>query len=300
MPELSVLMPVRNGAPTIGGSVRSTLAAMPSDSELLVMDDGSTDDTATILGDVADRRLSVLRHERSQGVAASLNELLTASDSVYVARMDADDIVLPWRFRYQRDGLRRAGADAAFTTIAEIGTRPLPLSPHVPIGIDPRTFSVLLLLTNPVSHPTLFARRTAIEEVGGYRAVPAEDYDLWLRLAVARRPLARLAVPTLLYRRHPEQVTSSESWRRASWTDEQVQEAYGSLAHALTGTRLTRLVSLAVDPRDEEAIESELRLTERSIEDAARTLPALQRARVRRLLRRRLTWVRARRGGAAR
>ena len=102
MPELSVLLPARNAAGTIGRAVASTLRAMPSDSELVVGDDSSTDATAERAQEAAagDPRLRVLPIAPGEGgVARVLGQLMAATDSSLVGRMDADDVSLRGRFR---------------------------------------------------------------------------------------------------------------------------------------------------------------------------------------------------------
>src|SRR5690606_12676863 len=106
------------------------------------------------------------------------------------------------------------------------GARPVPR----PSRIAPEDFGLHLLLTNPVAHPTLMARRSALERVGGYREVPTEDYDLWLRLAAGGARLERQALPGLAYRMHPGQITASATWRRASWTDPTISAAFAELS----------------------------------------------------------------------
>src|SRR5699024_5894599 len=103
-------------ADTIGAAVRSTLRALPADAELVVGDDGSTDDTLARLDDIQDPRLRVTPGP-GRGVAATLNALLSGVDSEFVARMDADDVVLPGRFARQLRALE--DHDAVFTTVAE-------------------------------------------------------------------------------------------------------------------------------------------------------------------------------------
>lgn len=100
MPRLSVLMPVYNSAATLPAAVKSTLRALPEDSELVILDDGSTDRTLALAQGFTDQRVRVLSQSNA-GVAAALNALLSASDSEFIARMDADDIVLPGRFGRQ-------------------------------------------------------------------------------------------------------------------------------------------------------------------------------------------------------
>lgn len=243
MPRLSVLVPAYQAAQTIVPALRSTMRALPKDAEIVVLDDGSTDDTADIAGHVDDPRLRVISRS-NRGVAATLNDLLDATDSELVARMDADDIVLPGRFARQ---LRRieAGADAVFTTVVTWGAgRPgLPR----PSAIGAEAFGLHLLLTNPVAHSTFLGRRAAVTEVGGYRALPTEDYDLWLRMAMHGARLHRMALPGLAYRVHPGQVTASAEWRRASWENPEIAAAYSALAERLLGAPARRITSLSID-----------------------------------------------------
>ncbi|MGO1319451.1 MAG: glycosyltransferase family 2 protein, partial [Galactobacter sp.] len=165
MPRLSVLMPAFNAQATVLPAVRSTLRALPRDAELVVLDDGSTDDTARVLSQLGDRRLRVLSRA-NDGVASGLNLLLQETDSDYIARMDADDLVLPGRFRRQL-AAARDGADAVFTTVVTWNQHKL--TPPRPSAILPQDFGLHLLLTNPVAHSTLLARREAVDRVGGYR-----------------------------------------------------------------------------------------------------------------------------------
>lgn len=240
MPRLSVIIPVYNGAKTVASAVRSTLRALPPDASVTVLNDASTDETPSILESISDRRMRVIHASKGMGVAAGLNHLLQATDSEFVARMDADDIVLPWRFRHQQQVLISQDVDVTFTTVIEAHARYL--RPTIPIMIPPGAFPWHLLVTNPVSHPTMFAKRSALEHVGGYRGVPSEDYDLWLRLSAAGFRLHRSALPGLIYRIHDSQITASSSWRNESWRSELIRAAYEENALGLTGRNLQRLL----------------------------------------------------------
>lgn len=249
MPRLSVLLPAYNAEATIGAAVNTTLRDLPKDSELVVIDDGSSDHTSAIVRRIDDPRLS-LRTRPNRGVAMTLNEMIDGTDSQFIARMDADDIVLPGRFLRQlravSEGEGGSGADVVFTTVVEWdGKRPrLPRMS----AIDPGAFGMHLLLTNPVAHSTLLARRSAIIEAGRYRMLPAEDYDLWLRLAYSGAKLHRLAVPGLAYRVHGKQITASDEWRRRSWQNAEVAASYALLAERLIGAPSTRIPSLSIAP----------------------------------------------------
>ncbi|MCI1017034.1 glycosyltransferase [Microbacterium sp. C5A9] len=245
MPRLSVIVPAYNAADTIASAIRSTVRALPRDAEVVVLDDGSTDGTADAARAVDDQRIRVLSRP-NRGVAATLNDLLDATDSEFVARMDADDIVLPGRFRRQLRAMD-SGVDGVFSTVVTWGSG-VPGVPR-PSGIAPEDFGMHLLLTNPVAHSTFLGRRSAVVDAGGYRELPTEDYDLWLRMAARGMRLQRLALPGLAYRVHPSQVTASADWRRSSWENPELAEAYSSLAQRLLGSPAVRITSLSIDDR---------------------------------------------------
>lgn len=205
-PRLSVLMPARNAEKHIRVAVFSTLRSLPPDSELLVLNDASTDGTARLLDAFKDRRLRVITSRSSRGVAEAMNALVREARGELIARMDADDVCLPWRFRF---GLRRAeqGAVVLGSALVFSGV----LRPHRP-RLVPRTWEGCasvrrLLQENFLSNPTLLVRKDAIAESGPFIECGAEDYDMWLRLAADGRQFHLVPTPVLLYRKHATQIT---------------------------------------------------------------------------------------------
>jgi len=101
MPEVSVLLPVRDGARTLALSMLSVLEQSFSDFELLVLDDGSVDASPDIALGFGDPRVRLLRDGMKQSLAARLNQGIDAAAGRYIARMDADDVCFPDRFARQ-------------------------------------------------------------------------------------------------------------------------------------------------------------------------------------------------------
>lgn len=220
--SLSVLMPVRNGGKFVRRAVLSTLRALPQAAELLVMDDGSTDNTAAILETVHDSRLRTFTRRESRGVALALNSLLEESKSPLIARMDADDVCLPWRFRLQTPVLESQGG-VVFGNVIYCTGRGVPTRPSLRRRQRSYSPSLELLDRNPFVHPTMIADRAVVEAVGGYREVGAEDYDLWLRLAATACHFSVVGTPVLMYRQHTNQVTATSQARndlRMKWFSE--------------------------------------------------------------------------------
>ncbi len=107
MPEVSVLLPVRDGACTLALAVLSVLEQSFRDIELLVLDDGSDDASPDIALGFGDPRVRVLRDGLKLGLAARLNQGIDAAAGRYIARMDADDVCFPHRFARQVARLNR-------------------------------------------------------------------------------------------------------------------------------------------------------------------------------------------------
>lgn len=251
MPQLSVILPVRNGEKFIRHAVNSTLRALPRDANLVILNDGSTDATSDILDSLACPKVEVIESAGCGGLANALNLLLDATDSEYVARMDADDIVLPWRFKHQ---MSVGDADVVFSPVVHLGPKPLSIRPTRPGKLSPATLSRILLIENPIAHSTVVFRRTAISAVGGYRSVLAEDYDLWLRIAAQGMKIHRTAWPVLLYRHHSDQVTSDGQWKAASRVEPLLLEAHESLARELCALDGDALSGLRDPGADEAAV----------------------------------------------
>ena len=179
--------------------------------ELLVVDDGSSDGTAALLARLAaaDSRVRVLRNERNLGIVATRNRMLAEvhPQARYLAVLDSDDVCLPGRLRKQVDFLERNPDHAAVgchTTIidergAEVGLRRYPT--------DAAAVRRVITRYNPIAHPGVMLRRSALEQVGSYdpRYPRCQDYDLWLRLA-ARFELANLDEALIGYRLSDAQV----------------------------------------------------------------------------------------------
>ncbi|MGC4175654.1 glycosyltransferase family 2 protein [Demequina sp.] len=226
---ITVIMPARNAERTVETALRSCLRGLGREDRLLVLDDGSTDDTRRRILSVRDSRVRIRTRSASDGIVSALNVLLDDADTTYVARMDADDIALPWRFGYQRKRLVDARAEFTFGNVVHFGRGKLP-RPSEPIGLKPAVIAKLLLLSNPVSHPTMFAELRAMRDLAGYRQCAAEDYDLWMRAAAAEFRVERTALAVLLYRHHGKQITANPDWRARVESDPMLADARAELA----------------------------------------------------------------------
>ena len=188
-PEVTVLMPAFNAGRFIGASIRSVLRQEFGNFELLVIDDGSTDDTAAVVGGFRDPRVRLLRHEANRGLVATLNEGLREARGPLVARQDADDLSRHDRLGRQAGYLRSHPGDVAVGSGADLIDERGRYRGALRL---PRTRAQLrwdLCFRNPVPHSSVMLRRREIlDEFGGYPdSIASEDYRLWSRSAAVDR-----------------------------------------------------------------------------------------------------------------
>lgn len=212
-PRVSVLLPVRDGARFLPEAIESVLEQSLRDLELVVVDDGSRDETPALLADRAgrDTRIRVLR-QGAHGLCAALNHAAGNARAPLLARLDADDIALPDRLERQVEFLEH-NEDVA---VVGGGVIIVDAAGH---ELDREQGPAIVTLdeSNPLWHSTVTMRAAALSEVGGYRLAPAEDYDLWLRIA-ERHQLAAVREPVVRYRVHASQVSVGSVERQAATT----------------------------------------------------------------------------------
>ncbi len=215
-PAVSVLLPVRDAAATLGTALRSLARQTLEDHEIIAVNDGSTDGSAQILerASRADARIRVL-HTARRGLVAALNDAIRQVRSPLVARMDADDVAHTNRLRLQHQRLCEE------PTLSILGTRVRLLGGDGNLGmrryvawsnalLSHEEICRDLFVESPLVHPTVMMRSAALRALEGYRDFPGpEDYDLWLRAHAAGLRFAKVDAPLLLWRDGPARLTRS-------------------------------------------------------------------------------------------
>jgi glycosyltransferase involved in cell wall biosynthesis len=213
-PKISVLMPAYNAAAYIREAISSVLAQTFRDFELLVINDGSTDNTESIVQSFNDPRV-VLINKDHEGIAAALNIGLKLAQSSYIARFDADDICQPQRLEKQFNFLEDhpdyvlVGSDAEY--ILENGDF---LFSFQCIAHSNDEVQQNLYVYCPFIHSAVMYRTEEVIKVGGYnvQAHTFEDYLLWTALAKAGK-MQNLREPLIKVRINASSVTIDEKWR---------------------------------------------------------------------------------------
>ncbi len=260
-PRVSVLLPVRDAAPTLGAALRSVARQSESRLECIVVDDGSRDASLARAREQArrDPRFRVLARPR-RGLVAALEAGRTACRGPVVARMDADDVMHRERLAAQLDALERSPGLAAVGSHVRLFPR-RELSEGMRAyerwlnAIDsPEAVRAEAFVECPVAHPTLAVRRPLLERLGYRETGWPEDYDLVLRLlgaghavgVVPRRLLAWRDGPERLSRRDPRYAVERFTACKAAFLVEGLLrdvEHYVLWGYGGTGRALRRALS---------------------------------------------------------
>ncbi|MCZ7589014.1 MAG: glycosyltransferase [Gaiella sp.] len=209
-PAVSVLVAVHDGARYLRPALASILRQTVSDLELVVVDDGSTDETPDVLASVGDPRLRVVRSERRRGLAGALNLGLDEVRGRRVARMDADDVAFPhWLARVlaRLDGTPRVVLVGA--GVLELRTSGGFGAVHVPEAGPAVTRWHSLFSSSPFFHNTVVFERDHFARNGlryDESFGESEDYELWTRV-LAGAEADVVEEPLVAYRVHAAQAS---------------------------------------------------------------------------------------------
>lgn len=187
-PAVSVIIPTYNRAALVGRAIGSVLAQSAGDLELIVVDDGSGDDTAAVVRAIRDPRLVYLPQPRNRGVSAARNIGIRAARGAWVAFLDSDDCWLPQKLQRQLDDLQRSGfaGVAAYCRMRRSDGRHVIEVPDGRGGrYDGATPWPSLLTDGLWFCQTWLVRREALLACDGFdeRMRIWEDWDLLLRLS---------------------------------------------------------------------------------------------------------------------
>jgi glycosyltransferase involved in cell wall biosynthesis len=219
-PLVSVLMSVYNGERFVAQAIDSILKQTFDQFELIVVDDGSTDETPEILASYTDGRIQILRNSETIGLTRSLNRAWQAGRGTYIAVMDADDRAFPQRLKRQVSYLEQHPQVGLLGSDVEIVDQDGKYLRSKQVPHDHEHLCATLVIQCIVDHSTLMYRRSVFEKIGAYDESYyfAQDFDLQWRLS---RICRFVCLPEVLvqYRAgHPESI--SKRWKKE-------QSAYG-------------------------------------------------------------------------
>jgi glycosyltransferase involved in cell wall biosynthesis len=204
-PLVSIVMPTYNRADVIGETIKSILAQHLRNFELVVISDGSTDNTEAVVESYRDSRIKLVKQTNSGGPARPRNTGVEYAKGKYIAFCDDDDLWMPEKLQRQVEVMeQQSDAALCFTGGVTFGDRDLLSKRAVKKGVDRDHFQALLY-GNFIANSSVLVRKSVLEEVGPFNIEKflhgAEDYEMWLRIAHRYR-LVRIDEPLIRYRVH--------------------------------------------------------------------------------------------------
>lgn len=210
-PLVSVLMPAFNAEQHIAQAIESILEQTYPHFELLILNDGSTDQTQRVIEQFDDERIVKTHLAQNQGLVNARNQLVAAAQGEYIAFLDADDIAFPNRLQLQVAFLESRKADicggAHYSLYESSGSMKSSKQRYSDSDIR-----ALITVCSPLCNPAVMGRAEAFKK-HPYRIGKdyAEDYSLWSELALAGYRFANLHDNLIAYRIHPKQTSQTQN-----------------------------------------------------------------------------------------
>lgn len=213
-PLVSVVIPTYNRAGLIGETIESVLAQEFSNLELIVVSDGSTDNTEEVVRSYADPRVRFIKQDNSGGPARPRNTGVACANGKYIAFCDDDDLWMTQKLQKQV-ALMEKNPDAAlcFTRGVTFGDGDFFSRHALKRGVARNHFRALLY-GNFIANSSVLIRKRVLDEVGPFNVEKflhgAEDYEMWLRIAFQHR-LVRLNESLIKYRVHRNNLAANRA-----------------------------------------------------------------------------------------
>lgn len=211
--EISVLMPCYNAAAYLSEAIQSVLSQTFREFELLIVDDGSTDNSVEIIRSFKDERICLIQQSR-QGIAVALNLGIKQAKAPWIARFDADDICSPDRLQKQYQFLiANPGYIVVGSTADYVDKDGNYVFTHFPVAASNREIKGLSPAICPFIHASVMFRKESIEEIGyDLNAHSFEDHLLWLQLR-SKGKMHNMPDRLLFVRINPRSLTIDEKKR---------------------------------------------------------------------------------------
>lgn len=226
MMKVTIAIPFYNAEEYLPDAIRSVFAQTFQDWELLLIDDGSTDNSLLIANSVKDDRVSVFSDGKNKRLAGRLNEVTSLAKYEYILRMDADDLMLPNRIEKQLEIITKnkvdivtSGVYSVLNNLEVVGTR----------GTNYNSVSFQDILSRKVgiTHAALLAKKSWYERNKYDETLSiAQDLDLWLRTS-KNNDLKIISIEEPLYIYREENNVTKKKLLRAYKNERNMIRKYG-------------------------------------------------------------------------
>ncbi len=201
VPEISIVMPTYNSEKYVSASIDSILMQSFTNFELIIVDDGSTDNTTNIVRSYKDKRIKL--HQNFHSFIQTLNLGIKLSKGKYIARMDADDIMKFHRLEVQFEYMEsNSEVDICGSWMETFGEE----FQCIKTPVKHNDIVVTLIKNNALCHPTIIMRRESLQRFEHFpyiyneQFIYAEDYKLWTDLIIAGFKFSNISKVLLKYR----------------------------------------------------------------------------------------------------
>jgi glycosyltransferase involved in cell wall biosynthesis len=208
--KMSVLMPVYNAESYVKEAIASILGQTFTDFELVVVNDGSTDNSGSVIQSFADDRIRYVENERNEGIVNTVNRGVGLCRGKYIARMDADDVALPNRLATQyrfMEAHPEVGVCSAWAEVIDDCGR---VTGRIVLQTGHEQILIHLLFSVALIQPASCIRTVLLREHMYKGESVAEDYDLWCRLSNVTR-MANISKFLLQYRWHENNISKERA-----------------------------------------------------------------------------------------
>ena len=213
--SITVGIPIYNAAPYLADAIRSVFAQTYQDWELILVDDGSKDASLEIAKSVSDPRVRVISDGQNRRLPYRLNQIVAEAKYDYIARMDADDLISPYRLERQLKILsENPDIDIVSTGVCSLTNDDVPVGMRLYNNKPELTLKDMLLGQSGVVHASVLARKSWFER-NRYDETQqlTEDYELWVRAFLKRDFNIWLLAEPLYYYREEGNVTAAKILR---------------------------------------------------------------------------------------
>ncbi len=250
MPRVSAVLAVYNGEKYIRETIESIINQTFSDFELIIINDCSIDNTETILAKYSDSRIRIFNNKTNLGVSTSANIGIDNAVGEYIARIDADDICMPDRFKKQILYMdRNPNIGVCGSAICKFNQDGIICTVQLPT--NPKQAKVYSLFNSPLAQPSVMIRKELLNKYNlryNTKINNAEDYELWVKCL---RYTDICSVPKVLlkYRVHEKQVTQQKLHIQISNASKIRKKLYKELLDEISQEQITLLDMVAQGKR---------------------------------------------------
>jgi glycosyltransferase involved in cell wall biosynthesis len=224
-PVFSIVLCTYNAEAYLDECVTSLLGQTYANFELIIIDDGSTDETIKYLENIKDARVRLIALGANHGLIYARSQGFTAASGQYIAIMDADDIAHPQRLEQQLQAFQAKEIDVCGTFHLTLEGKTGRIRARKSYSSD-SDIRALLCIYCPLCNPSTSIRSEVAKRIGYSLSAPhAEDYGFWCDIAIDGGKFFNIAKPLITYRLHDNQISKLKK-QTAHNSFRQIQLAY--------------------------------------------------------------------------